>query len=182
MNTSEVAAKAASALRRVYETMDGGELCSCEGLPPAKALASSCGAYIPFERGQGRWLLGVLYADDAARSIARAMLMMEADEELSQGDMADALGEVANMAAGLLKNGLLPDEQRDFKLGLPRFVDGFECAELLWRCQELATWRLKGAAEAEGDVLVCVGRLSNEALGQGAPDPSAETKEQVKSA
>ncbi len=162
MKTSEVAARAASALRRVYETMDGGSLCSSQGLPPARSLSNSCGAYIPFQRGHSHWLLGVLYDDDAARSIARVMLMAKENEELSAGDMADALGEVANMAAGLLKRGLLPDEQESCELGLPRFVSGVQCAELLWRCEELATWRLKGPGKDEGDVLVCVGRLSSE--------------------
>lgn len=57
---------------------------------------------------------------EGAASIARGLLMMEADERLELEDVCDALGECANMLAGALKSQAL-DPIGDFHLSTPRF-------------------------------------------------------------
>lgn len=162
--TVDVASRAATALRRVHESLAAATLCPADGPPSPAALARCSGAYLPFERTGGQWVLAVIYDQAASSSVTRAMLAMEDDEQPTEDDHADALGEVANMAAGLLKGGLVADLADQITLGLPKFLSGTACVELLWTCEELATWRLRQEERPEadpetGDVLVCVGRL-----------------------
>ncbi len=56
--------------------------------------------------GQGRVLLTT--EEPTAQRIARALLMMEADEHVGDADLQDALGEVANVVGGNLK-ALVPE-------------------------------------------------------------------------
>ena len=66
--------------------------------------------------------LGVLSTPDQADLIARTMLAMEPDEELAHDDMADAIGEIANIIAGGVK-GAMVDDAPGLRLGLPVFSD-----------------------------------------------------------
>lgn len=67
--------------------------------------------------------LGVLSSPDQADKIARAMLGMEPDEDLPHSDMADAIGEIANIIAGGVK-GAMVDDAPGLRLGLPVFSEG----------------------------------------------------------
>lgn len=65
--------------------------------------------------------LGVLSTARDTQRMAQAML--EAEEELPQEDVADAMGEIANILAGGLKGAML-DVDEELKLGLPVYVAG----------------------------------------------------------
>lgn len=59
---------------------------------------------------------------DAATRIARGLLMMEEGATLQVDEIQDALGECANMLAGLLKTKAL-DPVGKFQLGIPSFSE-----------------------------------------------------------
>ena len=60
-----------------------------------------------------------------AEKIARAMLMMEPDDELTESDTCDALGEVTNMVIGGLKTRIL-EELGEIQISIPSVVRGVE--------------------------------------------------------
>lgn len=62
---------------------------------------------------------------EGAMDIARGLLMMDDCEALKVEEVADALGECANVVAGLLKNKAL-SPCGDFKMGIPRHCVPYE--------------------------------------------------------
>ncbi len=56
---------------------------------------------------------------EGAQDIARSFLMLEEGDPLEEDEMADALGECANMVAGTLKTKGL-DPHGEFQLGIPQ--------------------------------------------------------------
>lgn len=81
------------------------------------------GAHITIVGDHGAVHLAVLSTAAGNDFIARTMLMMEPDEELSQEDIADTVGEIANIVAGGVK-GALSQWDGGLKLGLPIFIKG----------------------------------------------------------
>jgi len=68
--------------------------------------------------------LGIASSSDGCQSLARALLAMEPDEaDLPDDDVADAVGEVANIVAGQVKS-LMSGADASLKIGLPLFVHG----------------------------------------------------------
>ena len=55
---------------------------------------------------------------DLAEDLARALLMMEPDEELSESEIHDSLSEFANIIGGVMKTNAL-DPHGEYALGLP---------------------------------------------------------------
>lgn len=77
-------------------------------------------------------------ATATAHDLARALLGLPADEEVSHEDLVDAFGELANVVGGNIK-ALMPDAA---KLGLPAVADTVPLLEGALRVQELAlSWR-----------------------------------------
>ncbi len=60
--------------------------------------------------------------------LTRSLFAMEDGEEPAMADMADALGEIANVAAGVLKASRAAAGQA-VQLGLPLFMEGRGCFE-----------------------------------------------------
>lgn len=68
--------------------------------------------------------LGVASTDEGCRQLAGALLCLEpGEEELSDEDVADAVGEIANIVAGQVKR-TIGGPGSSMKLGLPLFVHG----------------------------------------------------------
>ncbi|GIG30418.1 chemotaxis protein CheX [Cellulomonas marina] len=73
-----------------------------------------------------------------AHDLTRALLMMEADEEVDDQDLVDAFGEIANVVGGNVKS-LLPVQDT---LGLPEVAHGHPPAAEGHVAQELRlSWR-----------------------------------------
>jgi CheY-specific phosphatase CheX len=73
--------------------------------------------------------LGVASTEDGCKTLARALLCMDPGEELPPDDVADAVGEVANIIAGQVKR-CIGDQASQVKLGLPLVVHGrFETSD-----------------------------------------------------
>jgi hypothetical protein len=93
----------------------------------------------------------VTTAPEAAMELTRAVLRAEDDEELGTADVADALGEVANVIGGNVKS-LLPEPS---VLGLPQVGLGIDSptgdvvlqVDLCWRGQPICL-SLRSAARA----------------------------------
>lgn len=87
------------------------------------SMPGSSGAYLALVGDQAAMQLGVVATPTDCATIARALLMMNADEAISQEDIADAINEVINVVAGGVKSRLI-DREPGLTLGLPLFVDG----------------------------------------------------------
>ncbi len=82
------------------------------------------GAYLPFEGGDEKlWMC--LFADErGSQSISRALFGMGPDEDdLDDEELGDAVGEVLNVVAGLVKNDVRDeDKQITLTIGLPHYM------------------------------------------------------------
>ncbi len=74
-------------------------------------------------KGSIEGCLTICCDDDCARTIARNMLGMEPDEEISIEDMVDVMGEVANLVMGAMKARLF-DSCGDLQVSIPSVVTG----------------------------------------------------------
>lgn len=99
--------------------MDAPEL----GEPGPNAPSAGAGGYIALV-GRSEVLQLALCADIAdCERLAGTMLGLEGDEEISEGDMIDGVGELLNVIAGLVKRASA-EQAPDLQLGLPLFVNG----------------------------------------------------------
>lgn len=104
----ELLANLATAAEEVFETMILKPLVR---LPPGGGDHSSRGSGVEASvafAGHRRGIVSIHTSIDAARDIAGAMLGMPA--ESVNGEMPDAMGEVANMVAGTFRNKLAASE------------------------------------------------------------------------
>ncbi|MEQ8762603.1 MAG: chemotaxis protein CheX [Planctomycetota bacterium] len=82
------------------------------------------GAYIPMVSEGVSVQIGVIARSQGCEEIARALLCMEPEDgELDPSDMVDALGEIVNILAGVVK-GRLIEREPSIRLGLPVFLHG----------------------------------------------------------
>ena len=83
-----------------------------------------------------------------AEKVARAMLMMEPDDELTESDTCDALGEVTNMLIGGLKTRIL-ETVGEIQISIPSVIKGVEiCPALGKDAQEIEVY-----TKVDGDVV-----------------------------
>ncbi len=76
----------------------------------------------------GGWNLAVMADHASCNALTRVLFAMEPDEEPEKEDLADGLGEIVNVAAGVLKAKRLEAGQK-VQLGLPLFMEGRGCIE-----------------------------------------------------
>lgn len=82
------------------------------------------GAYVPLNNGQSVVQVGIFSNKDGVRRLARALLQMEEDEiDPDPAEIADAVGEIANVLAGAAK-ARREDIDANLNLGSPVVVDG----------------------------------------------------------
>ena len=74
-------------------------------------------------KGDIQGSLGVTFEESAAKAVAANMLCLEPDEAVSDEDLADAVGEVANMVMGGVKSRL-PDEIGSIEISIPTVISG----------------------------------------------------------
>ncbi len=67
--------------------------------------------------------LGICCDLNCARTIAINMLAMSPDEQISEGEIRDAMGEVANMVMGTIKSAIQSDLQH-LQVSIPVVVTG----------------------------------------------------------
>jgi CheY-specific phosphatase CheX len=81
------------------------------------------GSYVALVGDEQSAQIGLVASIDTCRMLARQMLAMDEGEELDDGDMCDAIGEIANILGGTTKR-LMHEQTGPFKLGLPLFMQG----------------------------------------------------------
>lgn len=109
------------------------ELATCAlSLPGATVLdpvgldraSSLIGAHIPLVGGGQAFDLALVSSPDGCRDLARAILCMADGAPLRDAEVADAVGEIANMLAGSIKRRI-SGHRADLVLGLPLFIHGY---------------------------------------------------------
>lgn len=104
------------------------------------------GSCISLARPQGSWNLAVVATEDTCKKMARALLCMEPDEEVGNEELADAMGEIINIVAGVFKTRLAEREKQviPISLGLPLFLVGAECLEYTAKGIRLISQKIAG--------------------------------------
>jgi CheY-specific phosphatase CheX len=86
------------------------------------------GSAIALTAENGGWQLAVMGGKGSCQILTRGMFGMEPEEAPEMEDMADAMGEIANVAAGVLKSSRA-DAGQKVQLGLPLFMEGRSCLD-----------------------------------------------------
>ena len=86
------------------------------------------GSSIALTSETGGWNLAVMGNQPSCEALTRNLFAMEDDETPEMEDMADGLGEIANVAAGVMKASRAAAGQK-VQLGLPLFMEGKSCIE-----------------------------------------------------
>jgi len=86
------------------------------------------GSSIALTAENGGWQLAVMADRVSCQVLARALFAMEPEEEAPLEDVADSIGEIVNVAAGVLKSSRAAAGQK-VQLGLPLFMEGKSCLE-----------------------------------------------------
>ncbi|MGC4069146.1 MAG: chemotaxis protein CheX [Polyangiaceae bacterium] len=81
------------------------------------------GAFVQVVCPEGAVLLGITGTSESCAGLAKLMLGMDPEDEISEDDSNDAMGEIINIAAGTLKTKL-SSQVGNIELGLPLFLSG----------------------------------------------------------
>ncbi len=76
----------------------------------------------------GGWNLAVMGSKASCQKLTRILFAMDAEEEPEMEDLADGIGEIANVAAGVFKASRLEHGER-VQIGLPLFMEGRGCID-----------------------------------------------------
>lgn len=109
--------------REVFESMVFMPLEEVEGQKPDPAAVTLLGT-ITFA-GNLEGCLGVCCDMAAARAIGAGMLCMDSPEQMADGELADAMGEIANMVMGAVKTRI-QDDYQSILISVPSVVQGRE--------------------------------------------------------
>ena len=135
------------ALVEVSRSMQDIELAPIGSPVPFEAKESGsaweCGSCISLSRPGVSWNLALFGSTESCKQMARALLTMGPAEELGFDEVADALGEILNMVAGVTKRKLPVEESKSLLLGLPLFLSGTDCFRYLAKgirclCQKIS--------------------------------------------
>ncbi len=90
----------------------------------AEKTQSPFGAWLSIKAGNEPLHIGILSSEEGCTNMTRSLLFMEPDEDdPSPEDMADAVGEIVNIIAGIMQRDLA-EQVPEIQLGLPIFVAG----------------------------------------------------------
>jgi chemotaxis protein CheX len=126
--------------REVFETMMFMTLEECH-VPSLQVEDPTLLGSITF-KGSVEGCLAICFNIDCAKSIAVNMLGMEPDEELSEEDVADAIGEVVNMVMGALKSRIM-ESVGDVQVSIPSVISGNELVSTLGENSERVSMMVK---------------------------------------
>jgi len=122
------------ALVEVGRTMQGIALAPVGAATPFDADENpklDCGSTISLTRPGWTWNLALFGTTESCKVLARALMCMEPSEEIGNAELADALGEILNMMAGVAKRKLPAEDGKCLLLGLPLFLSGTDCFRYL---------------------------------------------------
>ena len=119
---------------------------------PREALVEY-GSAIALTAENGGWQLAVMASKASCEDLTRALFAMEEDENPEMADMADAIGEIANVAAGVLKSSRAEAGQA-VQLGLPLFMEGGGCIEFFASGIQGMAQTVRGEGNLEAHVII----------------------------
>lgn len=111
------------------------------------------GSAIALTAENGGWQLAVMANKPSCEDLTRALFAMEPDEDPEMADMADAIGEIANVAAGVLKASRAEAGQA-VQLGLPLFMEGGGCIEFFASGIQGMAQTVRGEGGLEAHVII----------------------------
>jgi CheY-specific phosphatase CheX len=111
------------------------------------------GSSIALTAENGGWNLAVMANKPGCEELTRALFAMEPDEKPAMEDMADAIGEIANVAAGVLKSSRAKAGQA-VQLGLPLFLEGSSCIEFFASGIQGMAQTVRGPNNLEAHVII----------------------------
>ena len=114
---------------------------------------STYGSGIALTDATGGFNLMLVGNERSTKTLTRQLFFMEDDAEVGREDIADAFGELVNMAAGAVKTNR-SDDKPDFQLGLPLFLTGSGCLEFLARGVYASAQALEGPGEIRLQMVV----------------------------
>ncbi len=85
--------------------------------------AAKCGAIIGLASGDNTVQLMMLATRRGSESLGKALLGFESNESIDTCDLADAIGEIMNIVAGMVKT-VVNHRDDSLNLTLPTFVEG----------------------------------------------------------
>lgn len=121
--TSSLKSVLLDSAREVFETMVFMTLEEIDGQRPDPAGVTLLGT-ITFA-GSLEGCLGVCCDMGGAKAIAASMLCMDSPDELTDEDLVDAMGEIANMVMGAVKTRI-QDDVENIMISIPAVVQGRE--------------------------------------------------------
>lgn len=83
----------------------------------------TCGAIIGLVSGENSVQIFLVASHSGAEGLGKGLLGFEPDEEIEMSDVGDAMGEIVNIVAGMIKTAL-NDQDSNLNLSLPTFVQG----------------------------------------------------------
>ncbi|MFP4175647.1 MAG: chemotaxis protein CheX [Planctomycetota bacterium] len=114
---------------------------------------STFGSGIALTDATGGYNLMIVGTEQSTTTLTRRLFFMEDDMEVSQDEIADALGELVNVAGGYVKSHR--DEGKpDLQLGLPLFLTGSGCIEFLASGVYAAAQPLEGPDDIRLQIII----------------------------
>ena len=102
--------------------IDGVEVLGWHDLPPT----GMAGAYIPLLAEDQTLQLALLASPAGCADLSRLLLGMDAEDTVTDADIADAVGELVNIVAGGVKQRMQDASGAGgLRLGLPVFIHGY---------------------------------------------------------
>jgi len=111
------------------------------------------GSSIALTAEDGGWHLAVMANMAGCQELTRALFAMDNDEQPELEDVADAMGEIGNIAAGVLKAARAEAGQK-CQLGLPLFLKGKSCMEFFARGVQGMAQTVHGPGGLEAHVII----------------------------
>jgi hypothetical protein len=134
---------AVEAMIEVCEVMQGVRLTPVGPVTPAVSGGIESGSCISLTRPERSWNLAVFGTGPAVRSLAGAFFGKAPGEDVTAEEVADALGEILNMVAGVVKRKVAG--ARAIQIGLPLFLSGTDSFRYLASGIRLLAQRVAGA-------------------------------------
>jgi hypothetical protein len=115
---------AVNALVEVCDTFQGVSLKPIGAPTELRTDGVEMGSCITLTQGDGSWILAIVGDKHSCKAMTKALFGMEPEEEPAKDEYADAMGEIANMTAGVLKRRIPSIEGQRLNQGLPLFLCG----------------------------------------------------------
>ena len=145
--------QATDAVVEACELQLGLELKPEADTAPPDQGCSTYGSGIALTAPTGGFNLMLVGDEESTNTLTRKLLFLGEDADVGRDDVADALGELVNMAAGAVKTKR-PDDKPDLQLGLPLFLTGSGCIEFLAEGVYAAAKPLQGPDDIRAQMVI----------------------------